>query len=359
MSSQTGIELPPEYDTLHIGIALYEPTDGTILDANERFETLLGYTTERLRTLSIETYTANTYPYSDSEFRDYLQASVAATPKQFTWRAKRADGELIWVQIHLSRQQLADRTCVRAEARDITDHYETRHREELFWRVIRHNLRNDAAVILGNTDHIEANAETEVVQDAAAAIRERTENLSTIADSVKEIEQAVSNTDTQFVHRHATAAVRSVIKDVAADYPTAEITLKERAEMCIRIDEAFTYALAEAIKNAIIHSDESEPVVDVSVGPSPNTGRVEICIEDTNPPIIEDEIEALFTPAETTSTSHGTGVGLFVMKWCVESLGGEIKLETREPRGNAVYFYLPPKSPPEESEQEPEMNPGE
>jgi PAS domain S-box-containing protein len=314
MACQNGTELPAEYDTLHVGIALYDPDEGAILDANERFETLLGYTTERLRDLSVEAYTANTYSYSDSEFRDHLRASATGTPQQFTWRAKRSDGELIWVQIHLSQQQRGNRTCVRAETRDITDHYETRHREELFWRVIRHNLRNEATVVLGNVDRIEAATETDLVHDAAATIRKRAENLSTIADSVKEIEQAVSSSDTEFVHRHATAAVSGVIDDVAASYPSAEIGLTERAEMAVRIDEAFTYALGEALENAIVHSEEVKPVVDVSVGPSPNTGRVEICIQDANPPILDDELAALFTPAETTSTSHGTGVGLFVMK---------------------------------------------
>lgn len=349
MSSQKGIELPPEYDTLHIGVALYDPAEGTILDVNERFETLLGYTTGELRNLSVETYTANTYPHSDPEFCDRLQAAVAGTPRQFTWRVKRADGELVWVQIHLSRQQLSGRACVRAEVRNITNHYETRHREELFWRVIRHNLRNEAAAVLGNANLIRAHAEAELVQDAATTVRERAENLGAIATSVKEIEQAVSNADSQFVQRHATAAVRDVVREVVTDYPAVEVTLEERAEMGIRVDEAFGYALTEAIENAIVHSDEAEPVVDVTVGPSPNTGRVEICIEDTNAPILEDELDALFAPAETTSTSHGTGVGLFVMKWCIESLGGEIKFERREPRGNAIYFYLPPKAPPDEN----------
>lgn len=351
MSSQKEIALPTEYNTLHIGIALYDPAAGTILDANERFEALLGYTTNRLRDLSIEAYTANTYPYSDTEFCDRLQASVAGTPQQFTWRAKRADGELIWVQIHLSRQQLASRTCVRAEARDITTHYETRHREELFWRVLRHNLRNEATVILGNTEQIRSHTETDLVQDAATTIQSRAKKLGAIADSVKEIEQAASNTDTQYVHRHATTAVRDVVNEVVDHYPAVEITLEERAEMGIHVDEAFAHAFIEALENAIIHSDEAEPVVEVSIGPSPNTGRVEISIKDTNSPIPEDELEALLEPTKTTSTYHGTGVGLFVMKWCVESLGGEIKFETRVPRGNAIYFYLPPKTPPNRKEE--------
>jgi len=349
MLSQQGIDLPSEYDTLNIGIALYDPAEGTILDANECFETVLGYPTEQLCELAIETYTANTYPHSESEFRDRLQASAAGDPQQFIWRVKRADGKLIWVQIDLSQQRISGQTCVCAELRNITDFYETHHRAELFWRLLRHNLRNEASVIIGNADKITAYTESDSVQDAAATIQARGENLGDMADSVKEIEQVVADTETQRVRRHGTAAVRDVVSEAQTEYPAAEITITEHAEMGIDVGDAFKYALTHALENAIVHSEERKPVVDVSIGPSPNTGRVEICITDTNPPIPDEELTALFTPTEITNTSHGSGTGLFVMKWCIESLKGEIRFETRAPQGNAVYFYLPPKTLPDEN----------
>lgn len=349
MLSGTGAELSPEYNTLSIGIALYDPVEGTILDTNDRLETVMGYSTDELQNIAIDTYTANTYPHSESEFRARLQASAAGNPQQFTWRIKRADGELIWVQIDLSRHRISEQTYVCAEMRNITDYYETHHRAELFWRLLRHNLRNEANVIMGNTEQITAHTESDRVRDATARIRRRGENLGNMADSVKEIEQAVSDTETQRVQQHATTAVQEVVNEIQVEYPSADITVEERAEMGIHVDAAFTYALRHAIENAIVHSDDANPVVNVGVGPSPNTGRVEIRITDTNPPIPEQELDALFSPTETTKTSHGSGTGLFVMKWCIESLNGEIRFETREPQGNAVYFYLPPKTPPAET----------
>ncbi|WP_435069432.1 PAS domain-containing sensor histidine kinase [Haloplanus sp. C73] len=346
MSSQERFELAPEHDTHHTGIALYDPTDGSILDANERLEAMFGYTTSQLRDLSVAEYTANTHPYSESEFQDRLQASAAGDPQKFTWRVKRADGVLIWVQLFASRRQFGGQSCVQAEIRDITEYYETYHRAELFWRLLRHNLRNEAAVILGYMDRIGAHAETEAIRDVVATVRERGENLGNMAESVKEIEEAVTDTETDCARRRATEAVREVVNDVTSDYPAAKVSIAERAEMWIDIDDAFTHALTHALENAIIHSDERAPTVDVEIGPSPNTGRVEICITDSNAEIPEEELAALFAPSETTNTSHGSGIGLFVMKWCAESLGGEISFETREPRGNAVYLYFPPKESP-------------
>jgi len=74
MSSQTGDELPPSFDTLRVGIALYDPESKRILDANDRLVSVLGYDAGRLRTLSVGRYTANTGRFSESEFEERLRA---------------------------------------------------------------------------------------------------------------------------------------------------------------------------------------------------------------------------------------------------------------------------------------------
>lgn len=346
MPSQKGIQLPPEYNTLQVGIALYDPNSGTILTANDRLESIFGYTTEELRGISIDNYTANTYSFSETGFKKRLTASARGNPQQFTWRIKRADGELVWAEIHLSDWTISDHSWVLAQIRDITEQYETRHREELFWRVLRHNLRNDASVLLGYADIIRNETQTETVQEASDIIHSRAENLGNMAESLKEIGQAITQTEDSQVRKHAPTAVKEVVKTVSSRYPPAEITINERADMWIAIDDTFTYALTEALENAVRHSEEPAPVVEVDLGPSPNTGRVEIRVSDTNSPIAEEEIKALRDPANTRNVFHGSGVGLFVMKWCIESLGGEVKFERSESKGNTVYFYLPPKTPP-------------
>ena len=347
MAPQTDIRLPPEYETLQTGIILYDSDSAQVLDANERSESLFGYTTAELREMSVERYSANTDPFSSSDFLDRLRASASGQPQQFRWRIKRANGELIWVQMSLSAQQLAEQTCVRAEIRDITEYYNSSHREELFWRLIRHNLRNEASALVGFSEAIKHNAESESVAETAETMQATAMDLGEITESVKQIQQAVNQTHTR-VPREATAAVREVIDEIESEFPAAEITLDRRAQMWVAVDTAFRCALSEALENAVEHSGESAPEVAVSVGPSPNTGRVEIRIEDTNEPIADAEFDSLFNREAITNTFHGTGVGLFVMKWCIESLGGEITLKRGEPTGNTVLFYLPPKEPPTE-----------
>lgn len=177
MSSPEFEILSPVFDTLHTGVAVYDATSGVVLDANARLEEILGYTSDQLRELPVAKYTANTYSHTESEFHDRLSAAANGSPQQFMWRAKRADGELIWIQVFISRQrQTADR-CVHVEVRDITRHYDTHHRAELFWRVLRHNLRNEAAIIIGCAEQAMKGAESGPSEEVISTIRSRGEKL--------------------------------------------------------------------------------------------------------------------------------------------------------------------------------------
>ena len=346
MATEKRVTLPPAYDDLHVGVALFDPEAGAVLDANDWMETILGYTVSELRGLPVEAYTANTYPRSGDGLKTRLRASTGGSPQRFTWRAKRADGELVWVQVRSSRRCLDGRECVYAELQDITEYYDTYHRAELFWRVLRHNLRNEATVIAGNATPIAERAGAERLRKAGETIRMRAEKLGRMADSVEEIQRAVVGADTKRIRKHATVAVRTVVNEVSARHPDADVVVTEREGMWVRVDDAFADALSHAIENAVVHAESPDRTVEVAVGPSPNTGRVEIRISDENSPIPDAELDALFDPDIATSTSHGTGIGLFVMKWCVESLGGEVRFERSE-EGNDVYFYIPPEVPPD------------
>mgnify|MGYP000096554522 CR=1 FL=1 len=347
MDSRRGPRLSPAYDALHIGIALYDPADGSIEDANDRAVSILGYDRATLRTLDVDRYTANTYSVSAADFRERLRAASAGDPQAFTWRVKRGDGELVWVRIRLSRSA-ADGGWVRAEIRDVTDHYDAKRRAELFWRVLRHDIRNKSAIASGYAEEIVDGDDPDRMRAAAATIADAAADLASAATSVRQIQRAVTAAAGDREIRSAARAVGEVVAECRADYPDAEITVTEREAVGIAVDRAFSHALRHAVENAVVHGDAAAPTVEVRVGRSPNTGRAEVSVRDRNSPIDDAELDVLFRPEARTSTRHGSGVGLFVMRWCVESLGGEIGVERRASGGNVVRLYFPPKPVPDD-----------
>ena len=345
MSETVTATLPAEYESLCIGITLYDPQTGNILDANQRAEAIFGYDLERLQQMEIGEYTANTYNLPRSEFLAQLRSAINDGHQQLRWRIQRENGELRWIQFHFARFEVGDRTCVRAELRDVTEILETTHREELFRRILRHNLRNKATVLMGYAERIRRNAETPLVCEAADSVHSAAENVGSIVESVGDIEDAVNRDNASCTPRSASEIIRNVSASVDSDYPNADIVINEQDELRLPDNEALSCALRHAIENAITHSSETEPVATVSVKSLSDTGRIRICIADNNPPIPKCELDAIHDRESVTTTSHGSGVGLFVMKWCVESLGGEIEVKQTQPGGNQILIYLPSVRP--------------
>lgn len=347
MPGQSTGSLPTEYEQLHIGVALYDPKTARILDTNERLEDLFGYRTPTLQRLSVDDYSANTFDCSSARLRRRFMAAADGEPQAFRWRIKRGDGTLVWVQAHLSALTVAGDRRVLAEFRDIEAHTTANKRIGLLSRIMRHNLRNDLIVISGRAEQIRPTDEPERVSEHVEKIHTTAADIERITESVRQIERAMTPGGSHRRTQRAVAAIREAVSDIRERYPAADIDVKEATPMWFSVDSAFAQALSHAVENGIVHAPKPDPSVTVTVDESPNTGRVEIRVADGYPPIPDVEIDALDAPSENTSTAHGTGVGLFVMKWSIESLGGEIVFERTGDGGNVVSFYLPPEAPPE------------
>ncbi|ERH06611.1 MAG: histidine kinase-, DNA gyrase B-, and HSP90-like ATPase [Halonotius sp. J07HN4] len=165
---------------------------------------------------------------------------------------------------------------------------------------------------------------------------------------MKQIEEAITGNSTARSRRLVKSAVDDVVADVRRSYPAATIRVTEYTTLWVDVDKTFNHAIRHGLENGIEHADRDTPTVTVEIDESPNTGRVEIRIDDEGPPIPAMELYALDDHHKTTPTCHGSGCGLFVMKWCLESLGGELRIEPASECGNSVYFYLPSKSPPDD-----------
>jgi len=125
------------------------------------------------------------------------------------------------------------------------------------------------------------------------------------------------------------------------EYPDAEVLLDEPAAVWVQGDSGLDYAIDHAIENAIVHNDSDQPSVKVTVTEDPESGRGEIQIADDGPTIPEVEVDVLDAGEDKTDTYHGSGIGLWVMQWCIDSLGGELVFEENEPSGNVVRMLLP------------------
>lgn len=98
--------------------------------------------------------------------------------------------------------------------------------------------------------------------------------------------------------------------------------------------------LNNLISNAIRHHNGKRPQVDISVQVKPKYAH--IYIRDNGIGISKDHINNVFKMFyRATDTSHGSGLGLYIVKETLDKLRGSIKLKSELDKGTEVYLQIP------------------
>ncbi|SDJ40537.1 sensor histidine kinase [Natronorubrum texcoconense] len=341
MSDLKNVVLPNSFDDLKIGVTLHEPETGEILDVNKPLEQLYGYTRAELREMEVGDYTASTKRFTQEKAVRRIRAAADGEEQVFEWQIERATGELVWVRACLNRTTIDETTCVVAEIRDITGYKARERRLRLLNRVIRHNLRNETNILIGYADRLKSAVEEETLEEEIETIVDIAMEIGTLSDSIQQVEEIAEPDATERSPTKGKRLVTEVATEIQSEYPDAELTVDIQSDVFVNADRGLHYATKHALENAIVHSDDADPAVKISVTEETDTGRAVIQIVDTNETIPAVEIDVLKEDVTASTTFHGSGVGLWVMQWCVDSLGGELTFEEGSPEGNIVRFVLP------------------
>ena len=96
----------------------------------------------------------------------------------------------------------------------------------------------------------------------------------------------------------------------------------------------------------------------VEVGGMRDEKEVRLYVKDTGigiDPAYHDKVFVIFQRLKDLDEGKGTGVGLAIVKKIIESLGGEISLESEKNKGSTFQITLPILGPDEVPETETEL----
>jgi signal transduction histidine kinase len=208
------------------------------------------------------------------------------------------------------------------DARRVRAEQLAREREKfaVLSRVLRHNLRNDATVLVGHAERLAAELEDPSLADAAETLSERSRAVGGLADKTKTMVAALDRQSAPNT-RHR---VGEVVADAVDDVPDrSAITVDVPDDCWLRADDGVATALAELIENATEHGGTR-----VRITATTDDETVRIHVADDGDGVPENERAVVTGESPITQLEHGSGLGLWVARSVAEAADGHLTFGT-------------------------------
>lgn len=283
----------------------------------------------------------NHAPLTNESLTDLL--AIASPPTSGQHRFRLDDGTVLEAQVTSIGPDDHDEAGQVITLRDVTARERRQERLQVLNRVLRHNVRNELDVVRAYAQQL-ATADSEQIDtpDAANQIVDTVDTLLSTAEKARTVEQLLAADGDP---RQEPVALSGLLSDCVAGKrsETAEstdITTSLPTECEIRSDgDVLRLVIDELLDNALQHTDD---VASVWVRLSCDDA-IHIEIADDGPGIPTQERQAVLDGTERALT-HASQFGLWMVRWGVLYLGGDLSISDREPTGTVVTIRLPQNS---------------
>lgn len=218
---------------------------------------------------------------------------------------------------------------------DNTDNKLKQQKLTVMNRVLRHDLRNRINVIMGNAELLRNKLPEEETEEVDTVIS-NAEELVRLGNRVKTLEKKRDETYPVNLSRETLDQINH-FKD---EHPKTEVETDLPEELWIQGGPLLNLAIESLLENTVDHNDLPEDEVEITVEAEEDVnGTAAINIRDNGPGMPEAVLEVL-ERGEETSLDHSEGISLWIVKWILNVMGGELDFEQNEPRGTIATIRL-------------------
>jgi len=312
--------------------------DGTYVYQSPSVEPTLGYSPDDFYGRSLYEFVhPDDRERVMTEFRTAVEGPSRTTIVEY--RFQHEDGS--WRVVESRATDMLEDPLVQGlvvNSRDITERRRRAQRMNVLNRTLRHDLRNNMNVILGNAELLMREHGSD---HRAETIRSTAADMLELGNKVRDIEQAL---DTNEQRREMVDIVSTIEEHLAAverSHPELQIERSLPESQWVLANRRIGSAIDDAVENAVEHNPAPDPRLRVAVEGDRLAGdeAVTVTVADDGPGIPEEELSVLTSGGETP-LEHASGLGLWLIKWIVTESGGEVTFEESAMGGTAVRITL-------------------
>ncbi|WP_435183150.1 PAS domain S-box protein [Halobellus sp. EA9] len=320
-------------DEATVGISISDPSlpDNPLIYVNDRFTEITGY--DREEALGRNCRFLQGEGTSEETVRKLRQAIDAERPVSVTIRNYRKNGEPFHnaLEVMPVRNAAGEVTNYLGFQRDVTESVRQQQGLSVLDRVLRHNVRNRMNVVLGYADQLDDHDDP-AVREVAERITDAGEDLLRQSESARRFRDVIDESSQTAERRDLVGIVMDAIEEVAAAYPNADIRTDFPDQAIVQADESVRLGVLELIENALEHG---QPPVVVRITVDEDAATLSVSDRGSG---IPPEERNVFGGEEEKPTEHAGGVGLWLVRWTTERVGGQIAYDESTPATVRLQF---------------------
>lgn len=314
---------------------LYVVTDGVLETVNGPFVDLTGYDRCELVGMPAEELVHGDDLAEWSHRFELFAESDTRDEKRLAGRIHSKNGSEIPVECRLSLLD-TDSTAPRRVVGRVRDLREQRQQEkklDVLNRALRHNIRNEMNVVVGKATQLQT-IDDEGYRTAAEKIEEVGRRVINLSEKARLAQEHIGIPADEDCRLELVDVIEHAIMKFGIEYPDATIETELPEDISARAPPSFEVALQELLENAVIHHPSGDGPVTVEI--TSDEQHVEIRIVDECEPI-PSQIQRTINRGSEEPLQHNDGLGLWIVKWSVETVGGTLCFQRREDgEGNVV-----------------------
>ncbi|MEW6367034.1 MAG: two-component regulator propeller domain-containing protein [Acidobacteriota bacterium] len=209
--------------------------------------------------------------------------------------------------------------------------------------IVSHDFRTPLTVIEGYAELLEHGADDDEMHKLSI-IRQQVKHLATLASDTLTMSRIESgNMPLQMTSVDINELVRSAVEEHRTN---ADVTYDGPADRLISV-RADALRLRQIIDNLISNAVKYSPVTPViHVSLRTSDAEVHVSVKDNGSGIPPEEMGNLFQRfrrlgSARSSSIQGSGLGLYISRWIIESHGGRIWADSTPGQGSTFTFSLP------------------
>lgn len=254
----------------------------------------------------------------------------------------RSRGERYATVVHID---ITDRRLAELEAERRAEALATeRDQLALLNQVVRHDIRNDLAIVDGWAAALEDRVDSSGT-DALGRIRTATTRAQRVVAAVRDLTEVLEGGDPELSEVSLSDVLREEIERVRStyDYRSDSVTIRDPdaiddRDLPVVATPLLSSVFGNLLDNAVIHNDKES--VEVSVAVEECEDRVVVRIADNGPGVPDSRKREVFGRSEKGLESPGSGLGLYLVDQLVDIYGGSVWIEDNEPDGSVFCVEL-------------------